>query len=80
MRLSTYEDWKRCITVECGIPLTLLFIEQRLAALWDPRDLHTQKFVAEWKEDHLNRVTEWFELAQALNSPQQAVGDGLARG
>ena len=32
----TYDDWKYCITVLCGIPLDLAYVEQRLAALRDP--------------------------------------------
>ena len=80
MQLSTFEDWKHCITVECAIPLTQAFIEQRLAALRNPRDLHTQKFVAEWGQGHLDQVVEWFEMARAINTPPQANGSGLARG
>ena len=62
--LKTYDDWKHCITVLCQIPLTLTYVEQRLAALRDPADNGTQKFTATWGEDHLARVIGWFEQAE----------------
>ena len=62
--LKTYDDWKHCITVLCGIPLEQAYVEQRLAALRDPADYGTQKFVATWGEDHLARVIAWFEQAE----------------
>ena len=62
--LKTYDDWKHCITVLCRIPLTPAYVEQRLAALRDPADQGTQKFVATWGEAHLARVIDWFERAE----------------
>ncbi|MEO1192420.1 MAG: hypothetical protein AAFY02_11730 [Pseudomonadota bacterium] len=62
--LKTYADWKHCITVLCGIPLTPAFVEERLTALRDPSDLKTQKFVATWGEAHRLCVIGWFEQAQ----------------
>ena len=62
--LKTYDDWKHCITVLCGIPLTLPYVEERLAALRNPADHGTQKLVASWGEAHLERVTGWFEQAE----------------
>lgn len=62
--LKTYDDWKYCITVICGIPLTLDYVEQRLVALRDPADNSTQKFIATWGEAHLGHVIGWFEQAQ----------------
>lgn len=62
--LNTYEDWKRCIIVDCEIPLTLGFVEDRLAALRNRADLHTQKFVDQWGEAHLEQVIGWFEQAK----------------
>ena len=64
MKLSNYDDWKHCITVECGIPLTPDYVEQRIAALKDPQNHHTQKFKSTWGEAHLNKVIGWFEAAK----------------
>jgi len=62
--LETYDDWKHCITVDCGIPLTLAYVEQRLAALRNPAEYGTQRFIATWGEVHLARVIGWFEQAE----------------
>ena len=62
--LKTYDDWKHCITMLCGIPLTLDYVEQRLAALRNPADNGTQRFIATWGEVHLARVIRWFEQAE----------------
>ena len=64
LSLETYDDWKHCITVLCRIPLTLTYVEQRLAALRDPADYGTQKFIATWGEAHLAHVIGWFEQAE----------------
>jgi len=62
--LKTYDEWKHCITVLCAIPLTLDYVEHRLASLRDPADYRTQKFVATWGDAHLARVIGWFEQAE----------------
>jgi len=62
--LRSYEDWKHCITVLCGIPLTGRYIEQRLIALHNLSDYTTQRFVAAWGEEHRLRVIGWFEQAR----------------
>ena len=62
--MKVYEDWKHCITALCRIPLTSAYVESRLAALRDPSDHGTQKFVATWGEAHRERVIGWFEQAE----------------
>ena len=62
--LKTYEDWKHCITVLCRIPLAPAYVQERLAALRNPADYGTQKFLATWGEAHLERVIGWFEQAE----------------
>lgn len=63
--LRSYEDWKHCITQACGIPLTAAYIETRLAALDNPNDYGTQRFIQTWGEPHLLRVRGWFDEARA---------------
>lgn len=65
MKLDTYDNWKHCITVECGIPLTAAYINQRIGALRNPMDHHTQKFIQEYGESHLSKVIGWFETAKS---------------
>ncbi|SEB01536.1 hypothetical protein [Rubrimonas cliftonensis] len=74
-RLDTYEDWKACITVDCGIPLTHAFCLERIAELHKAEDWPTNRFVATWGDAHRLRVIAWFERAAAELSPKQsAVG------
>ena len=63
-QLDTYEDWRRCITVDCGLKLTRDFIRARLSALRDPSLWETQRFVKIWGEPHRRRVVAWFEQAE----------------
>ncbi|MEN0040454.1 MAG: hypothetical protein AAF764_03860 [Pseudomonadota bacterium] len=60
----TYEQWEHCITVECGLELTPDYVEQRIAALQDKSDFHTQKFVKTWGEKHRATVLARFQEAQ----------------
>ncbi len=62
--LDTYEDWKECITVDCGIPLTKAFVQRRLKELANPRLHHTQRFVEVWGDAHRQQVMAWFERAE----------------
>jgi hypothetical protein len=61
---QTYEQWRYCITVECGIPLTRAFAAQRLAVWSDPEAGETRRFRHLYGADHTERVRQWF--AQAL--------------
>lgn len=60
---TRYEDWKHCITVSCGIPLTPHYVEQRITALTDTSDFHTQRFIERWGRAHHQRTLAWFRLA-----------------
>jgi hypothetical protein len=62
---QTYAAWRQCIEVDCGIPLTEMFIRERIAALHDPRDFRTEQFVRCCGQPHLDRVRVWF--LQALS-------------
>ncbi|MEM6536424.1 MAG: hypothetical protein AAF668_01705 [Pseudomonadota bacterium] len=76
--LESYDEWKNCITVLCGIPLTEDYIDQRLAALRNPTDYKTQQFVEFWGAGHLERVVGWFE--QAKKDVKANAGQGLLIG
>ena len=60
---TTYDDWRRCIERDCGIPLTPEFIAARIDDLRDPRSHHTQQFVKRYGPEHHARVVAWFEQA-----------------
>ena len=63
MQPKNYEEWKHCITVSCGIPLTTKFVKKRIAALNDPSDFNTQKFIETWGPDYHSQIIDWFEIA-----------------
>ena len=68
----TYEEWQHCITVKCGIPLTMDYVQARLQALQNPSDYHTQRFVEQWGPDHLSRTIDWFSQAEKKLASQSA--------
>ena len=63
MVIDSYEAWVTCITVDCGIPLTVPFIRERIDALRDPSNAHTKRYLALYGEAHLEQVIGWFEQA-----------------
>ncbi|MCC5888195.1 MAG: hypothetical protein JJT88_17310 [Gammaproteobacteria bacterium] len=62
--LDSYDDWRQCIAVDCGIPLTKAFVRRRLEELANPRLHTTSRFIEVWGEAHRQRVIEWFERAE----------------
>lgn len=60
---NSYEEWKHCITVDCGIPLTPGFISERIEALTNRNDFHTQKFIESWGVEHHAQTLGWFHHA-----------------
>lgn len=60
---KTYQQWYRCITEECGIPLTQAFIASRLAVLESQDHQETRRFVSLYGQPHLNSVVQWFKKA-----------------
>ncbi|MEM9435441.1 MAG: hypothetical protein AAGA15_00250 [Pseudomonadota bacterium] len=67
---QNYEDWKHCITVKCGIPLTPSYVEERIAALSDEADYTTQKFIKRWGTAQHERTIGWFKQAAKELSDQ----------
>lgn len=61
---DSYAAWRHCIEVDCGLRLDADYIRQRIAALEDVRDFHTQQFVRRWGEPHRQRIVGWFRQAQ----------------
>ena len=64
MTPSTYDEWRHCIEVKCGLLLTPAFVQQRLSALHDHRNYQTQRFREMWGDEHLRDVITWFEKAE----------------
>ncbi|MFZ1694331.1 MAG: hypothetical protein WAT74_14120 [Flavobacteriales bacterium] len=62
----TYEDWHRCITVDCGITLTKAFVLERIAILSDEEHQETKRSIQLYGDPHRRGVVAWNE--RALNS------------
>jgi hypothetical protein len=60
---QTYEAWRHCIEVECGIPLTRDYIASRLSVLRESSAEETQRFVQRYGRLHWQKVVAWFETA-----------------
>lgn len=61
---ETYEQWRHCIVVECGLELTPNYISERISALQNFKDYTTKKFIQLYGQRHHQNVLAWFEQAQ----------------
>lgn len=66
----TYTQWRHCITIECGIPLSADFIAQRLAVWRNPGLEETQRFRRLYGDAHWQAVQHW--LVQAAQEHEGA--------
>lgn len=62
---QTMDQWRRCIEVDCGIPLTVDFAKKRIQDLEDSGNFHTQRFIECYGTDHHQRVLSWFRQVAA---------------
>ncbi|MFA5488161.1 MAG: hypothetical protein WC284_02985 [Candidimonas sp.] len=60
---ESYEQWRHCVTVECGIALTTRYVEQRLQVWSNEKLEETQRFRRLYGDRHWLAVREWFERA-----------------
>lgn len=58
----TFEQWKRCITEECGTELTAVFAKERLRIYKDSAHPETRKFLELYGKEHLQNIIKWFAL------------------
>jgi len=59
----TYDQWKQCITRDCGIPLTRPFVAERIAELTDADNAYTDQFIRLYGAVHHSLVLTWFHKA-----------------
>jgi hypothetical protein len=62
--LQSYAQWRHCITVDCGIPLTAGFVAERLAVWRNSTCEETTRFRRRYGDDHWRAVIGWLEQAQ----------------
>jgi hypothetical protein len=57
----SFDEWKKCITLDCGIALTPDFVNRRVAVLSDKNHPETRQFIGRYGEPHHNYVLYWFK-------------------
>ncbi len=67
---TSFEEWKECITLKCGIPLTRDYLQARVRLLQSTALQDTRRFRELYGEAHYSRVLEWFK--RALNDSKNA--------
>ena len=67
---QNFEEWKYCITVECGIPLSASFITQRLSVLRNESHEETRRFRQRFGDKYWRSVIGWFAEAEQQLSDQ----------
>lgn len=60
---QSYEQWRHCITVECGIALTPAYVSERLQTWRNEAADETQRFRRLYGDRHWRAVRGWFESA-----------------
>jgi len=55
-----FESWRRCIEVDCGIALTDVFVNRRIAIYADAQHAETQRFITRYGAEHHRQVLQWF--------------------
>ena len=67
-----FDEWKYCITVECGIELSASFIAQRLLVWKDENHEETRRFRQRFGDNYWRSVIGWFRQAE------EEVADGTS--
>jgi hypothetical protein len=60
---ANFEDWKFCITQQCGIQLTSHFLNSRISELENLNSKPTSDFITLYGTKHWQNVLSWFKRA-----------------
>lgn len=58
---QSFEAWRHCITVDCGIALTPAFAKTRLTVYLNPDHPETKDFARRYGEQHLRNIISWLQ-------------------
>lgn len=58
---QNFQEWKKCITIDCKIELTKEFAMKRLNVYLDRNNPETQKFAKLYGQQHLNNIISWYK-------------------
>jgi len=61
---QSYHEWRHALTELAGIPLTREYARERIQALQNPQDSHTDDFRKQYGDAYLQQVIRWFEQAE----------------
>ena len=61
---QNFQEWKYCITVECGITLNASLINQRLSVWRNENHEETRRFRQRYGDDQWRSVIGWFAEAK----------------
>ena len=61
---TTYEEWRHCISVEGGIPLTSDYIASRLGVWREEKTQETRRFRELYGDAYWRTIISWFERAE----------------
>lgn len=70
---NSYQQWRHCIEVRCGIKLTPSFIDKRLKELQDGNHVRTKEFAKLYGAQQLKRTITWFRQASGDQSKSRKV-------
>ena len=62
---KNYNEWRHCITADCGLKLTPEYIDERITALNDDKEHYTQQFLKLYGPEYLQQVLSWFAQAKS---------------
>ena len=60
---QTYDDWRECILIRCGLALSRTYINERITELRDVNHARTSEFAKLYGKHHLETTIGWFERA-----------------
>ncbi len=60
---QTFEQWRHCIVVDCGLALSQAYVSERIAAWRDDGSAETVRFRRLYGDEHWRSVLGWFERA-----------------
>jgi len=65
---TDFEEWRRAITLRCGLTLSRDYCAERIAALQNEAVPSTRSFIETYGENYRQTVISWFETAR-LQAP-----------
>lgn len=61
---SDFSEWRKAITLRCGLTLSRDYCAERIAALRDDTIPTTRNFIKDYGENYRAQVIFWFEQAR----------------